>query len=127
MNFFISDKKLWRQDVHRNHQWVIPPNQRYGLLKEAHNELGHKGIYLVRRHLVLQFWWLYMDHNIKWFICMCHKCQIQQTTKVHIPPTVPLPASLFQKVHIDMMLMPKAAMDKHSLPATSKSDIWASG
>jgi hypothetical protein len=38
----------------------------------------------------------------------CHECQVQQTHKLHIPPTVPIPGGLFWKVHIDMMKMPKA-------------------
>jgi len=46
--------------------------------------------------------------DVKWYIKTCHKCQIWQTTKIHIPPTVPVPGGLFQKVHVDIMLMPKA-------------------
>jgi hypothetical protein len=47
--------------------------------------------------------------DIKWYIRTCHACQTRQTTKLHIPPMVPLISGLFHKVHIDTMLMPKAS------------------
>jgi hypothetical protein len=46
--------------------------------------------------------------DIQWYIQTCHACQTRQTTKLHIPPTVPLISKLFHKVHINTMLMPKA-------------------
>ena len=49
-----------------------------------------------------------LSEDVKWYIKTCHECQICQTTKLHIPPTVPIPGGLFRKVHIDTMLMPKA-------------------
>jgi len=38
----------------------------------------------------------------------CHECQVRQLHKLHIPPMAPIPESLYWKVHIDMMKMPKA-------------------
>ena len=45
-------------------------------------------------------------NDIKWYIWTCHEYQICQTTKLHIPPTIPLMDRLFHKVHIDTMVMP---------------------
>ncbi|OAX30904.1 hypothetical protein K503DRAFT_656407, partial [Rhizopogon vinicolor AM-OR11-026] len=56
----------------------------------------------------MRFWWPMLANDVKWYIGMCHECQVQQTVKLHIPPTVPIPGSLFRKAHIDTMLMPKA-------------------
>jgi hypothetical protein len=45
-------------------------------------------------------------NDVKWFIWSCHKCQVHQTQRFHIPLTIPIIGGLFRKVHIDMMLMP---------------------
>ena len=55
------------------------------------------------------FWWPSLAHNIRWYIKTCHECQIRQTTKVQIPPTVAISASLFHKVYVDTMFMPHAS------------------
>ncbi|KIJ14508.1 hypothetical protein PAXINDRAFT_41881, partial [Paxillus involutus ATCC 200175] len=78
------------------------------LIKEAHDDLGHKGVFTVRTRLLLCFWWPLLVNDVKWYICTCHKCQIRQTTKLHIPPSVPVIGGLFHKAHVDTMLMPKA-------------------
>ncbi len=41
-----------------------------------------------------------------WYVRTCHECQIHQTTCIQIPPTMPYPAALFVRVHIDTMDMP---------------------
>ena len=38
----------------------------------------------------------------------CHECQVQSMQHLYIPPTVPVSLSLFQKVYIDVMFMPKS-------------------
>ena len=38
----------------------------------------------------------------------CHQCQIRQTQKLHIPPTIPVIGGLFHKVHINTMVMPRS-------------------
>ncbi|KIO11464.1 hypothetical protein M404DRAFT_113647, partial [Pisolithus tinctorius Marx 270] len=79
------------------------------LIKEAHDDLRHKGVFMVRMHLLLHFWWPLLVKDVKWYVRTCHECQIHQTQKLHIPPTVPMIGGLFHKAHIDMMLMPKAS------------------
>ncbi|KIN93443.1 hypothetical protein M404DRAFT_38804, partial [Pisolithus tinctorius Marx 270] len=78
------------------------------LIKEAHDDLGHKGVFMVHTCLLLRFWWPLLVEDVKWYVRTCHKCQIRQTQKLHIPPTVPMIGGLFHKAHIDTMLMPKA-------------------
>jgi transposase InsO family protein len=106
--FFILGDKLWRRHPEGRHQLVIEEPKRYELIRQAHDDLGHKGVYTVRIRLLLRFWWPMLSEDVKWYIKTCHECQIRQTTKIHIPPTVPMPGGLFRKAHIDTMLMPKA-------------------
>ena len=106
--FFVLNDKLWRKDRQGRHKLVIWEDKRLELIRRAHDDLGHKGIFTVRMRLAERFWWPHMDSDIRWFIQTCHECQIRLIKKIHIPPTVPTPAGLFRKVYVDTMLMPKA-------------------
>lgn len=106
--FFILDNKLWKRDPNGRHKLIIPYNKRLGLIRDVHDELGHKGIFSVRTRLLDRFWWPLLDQDVRWYIKTCHECQVRLLTKIHIPPTVPTPASLFRKVYIDTFLMPKS-------------------
>jgi hypothetical protein len=108
LEFFVADNKLWRKDRHGKHKLVIPPDRRLQLLKDAHDSLGHKGIFSVRARLLDRFWWPYLDHDVKWYVQSCHQCQVRQMRYHHIPPTVATPASLFRKAYVDTMFMPRS-------------------
>ena len=107
--FFLFHGSLWRREPHGRHQLVVPEHRHFGLIKEAHDDLGHKGVFTVRTQLLLRFWWPMLVKNVKWFVRTCHKCQIRQSRRLHIPPTVPVIGGLFRKVHLDMMVMPRSA------------------
>ncbi|KIK74248.1 hypothetical protein PAXRUDRAFT_176307, partial [Paxillus rubicundulus Ve08.2h10] len=115
--FFLLDGSLWHREPHGQHQLVVQEGKRYGLIKEAHNDLGHKGVFTVCTWLLLHFWWPMLVEDVKWYICTCHECQICQTRKLHIPPSVPAISGLFQKAHIDMMQMPKAGGFRYIIQA----------
>jgi hypothetical protein len=89
--FFVLEDKLWRREAHGKHQLILPPCKRYRVLEEAHDDLGHKGIYTISS----RFWWPHIIEDIKWYTKTCHECQVRQMRKLHIPPTVPIPGGLF--------------------------------
>ncbi|KAJ3555802.1 hypothetical protein NP233_g12120 [Leucocoprinus birnbaumii] len=108
-NFFIRDGRLWRKDPKLSHKLVIPENRRYELIRQAHDDLGHKGIFTTRIRLLNRFWWPYLEQDVRWFIRTCHECQTRLLHRIHIPPTVPTPLTLFRKAYIDTMFMPKSS------------------
>ena len=55
--FFLLNRLLYCQEQHRQHQLVMPVECHYRLIQEAHNSLGHKGVFSVQMHLLLHFWW----------------------------------------------------------------------
>jgi len=89
--FFVLEDKLWHREAHGKHQLVLPPSKRYRVLEEAHDDLGHKEIYMISSC----FWWPHIIEDIKWYAKICHECQVRQTRKLHIPPTIPIPGGLF--------------------------------
>ena len=113
MKFFLLHDSLWRREPHGHHQLVVREHQRFGLIKEAHDDLGYKGVFTVRTRLLLRFWWLMLVEDVKWFVQTCHECQIRQSRRLHIPPTMPVIGGLFRKVHLDTMVMPRYIVQAH--------------
>ena len=107
-DFFVLDNKLWKKDRLGRHKLVLEKPKRLEVIRQAHDDLGHKGVFTVRSRIGQRFWWPTMDDDIKWFVKTCHECQVRLLKKIMIPPTVPMPHGLFRKVYIDTMLMPKA-------------------
>ena len=108
-NFFVRHGRLWKKHKSGRHQVVIEPAKRWDLVRQAHDDLGHKGVYSVRARLLERFWWPSLGHDVKHFIRTCHQCQVRQTKNLLIPPTVPDVAPIFQRIHIDTKSMPKSA------------------
>ncbi|EPS92662.1 hypothetical protein FOMPIDRAFT_1137491, partial [Fomitopsis schrenkii] len=76
-DFFASGGKLWRRGGGGNPKRVIMDlTRRREILKEAHDDLGHKGVYSVRMRLLERFWWPYLEYDVKWYVGTCHQCQL---------------------------------------------------
>jgi hypothetical protein len=54
--FFILNGSLWHHKLHGKHQLVVPESRQFRLIKEAHDDLGHKGVFTVQTRLLLRFW-----------------------------------------------------------------------
>ena len=106
--FFLKDGQLWRRQGTGYHQLVITPEKRLTLIMQAHDGLGHKGLYSTRRLLLDRFWWPGLERDVAWFIKTCHECQIRSTAHLFIPPTPSVPAPLFRKAFFDTALFPVA-------------------
>jgi hypothetical protein len=108
-DFFLKDGQLWKKSPSGRHQLYIERPKRLALIAQAHDDLGHKGVYSVRMNILQRFWWPFLEQDVKWYIRTCHECQVRQLRVLHVPPTVPAPRGLFRKVYIDTMLMPKVS------------------
>ena len=104
--FFRRESDLWRRMENGKHQLVVKPPARLGILRSAHDRLGHKGTFSVRHTVQIRFWWPGLLNDIKWYLSTCHECQLRRTQHWHIPPVVAEPAPLFAKAYIDTFFMP---------------------
>lgn len=114
-DFFVQDNKLWKRVSNGRHQVVVRSHHRLDIIKQAHDELGHKGYHATSVLIRERFWWPQIGADIKWYISTCHLCQTRQTVKITIPPTVQVPAPLFSKIHVDTAFLPVAADGKRYL------------
>ena|SRR6266404_560191 len=122
--FFLTNDRFWKHDPTGHHQLYLAPHQRLAVLRAVHDDLGHKGFYSTCRLLTDHFWWPSLALDIKWFVTSCHQCQLHQATKVHIPPTVALPAPLFHKVYVNTMVMPLASGFRYITQAQCSLTAW---
>jgi hypothetical protein len=65
---FILNGSLWGREPHGKHQLVVPESRRFRWIKEAHDNLGHKGVFTVRTRLLWRFWWPMLVEDVKWYI-----------------------------------------------------------
>jgi hypothetical protein len=106
--FFVYGAKLYRRDRQGRHQRVIPLGERMGILKQAHDDLGHRGFFPTRRLLLDRFWWPNISEDIREYLKTCTECQRRSFFKLHLPPIISPAPSLFQKAYIDTMHMPSS-------------------
>ena len=104
--FFVHDGRLWKVARDGQHKRVLPRDTRARAMVDMHDHLGHRGIAATIAMVGERFWWPEMKADIAWYVRSCHKCQVRQTWKVYIPPTVAVPAPPMVRVHVDTMDMP---------------------
>lgn len=103
---------------------MIPPERHAALIIQAHDDLGHKGVFTVRLRLFQRFWWPSLDADVRWFIRSCHECQLRNPRKFFIPPTIAFPAPLFRKAYLDTFLMPLTSGYKMVVQARCSLIAW---
>ncbi|GAW09022.1 hypothetical protein LENED_011146 [Lentinula edodes] len=145
LQFFVdSSGQLWRKDPQGSHCLVIPQHRRLSIIREAHDNMGHKGVWATTTTIRECFWWSRQAEDIKWYICTCHLCQLQQTEKLRIPPVVAEPfkimrrglntcvvgmnftepMGLFAKCYMDVMGMSKSGGYKYIVHGRCSSSTY---
>ena len=123
--FFIQGGCLWYRNSHRRHKLVImDKHKRVQIIKEAHDDSGHKGIFSMAACIRDHFWWPSIEQDVKWYNRSCHICQVHNVHRLHIPPTVPEPGGLFQIVHMDTMRMPQSNGFSYITQARCSLSAW---
>ena len=109
LKYFLHSGQLFRRRGPRPPVKVIfDPDLRAQILNQAHEELGHHGVYGVFQAIRECFYWPQMYQDITHHVRSCHECQIRSTCKAEVPLVVSPSPCLFMKIYVDVMLMPKA-------------------
>jgi hypothetical protein len=104
-HFFLKGGRMYRKAIGTAHQLVVDKEHRMYMMKAAHDSLGHRGIFATRELIALRFWWPGIEADVSWYVTTCHLCQERQHVLLKIPPVVTHTPSLFQVVHVDVMVM----------------------
>jgi hypothetical protein len=106
--FYVNSGVMWKRQRKGNPLRVImDKDRRLQILSQSHEELGHRGVQAVFDTVRLRFYWPHLYSDVKSHVASCHECQIRNTKKVEIPISVSTPATIFSKIYIDIMLMPR--------------------
>ena len=65
-----------------------------------------------------------MIDDLSWYLKTCHACQLRNTLKVHIPPTVALPAPLFSKCYVDTAFMARTPEGRYLVQGRCSISAW---
>src|SRR5713101_3830168 len=98
--FFIRADKLWKKDHQGQHKQVVFHGQHLAILCATYDGIRHNGYYVTYTFICEHFWWPQISHDVHWFMCTCHLCQLQQTCNILIPLTIAMPVPLFAKMYM---------------------------
>jgi len=62
--FFVVDGRLWKKNPRMRHKLVVEEGKQLGILRQVHDELGHKSIFTTCTCILEHFWWPYFDDDI---------------------------------------------------------------
>ncbi|PBK58159.1 hypothetical protein ARMSODRAFT_900796, partial [Armillaria solidipes] len=84
---------------------ILDSEARERILEAAHENLGHKGEQSVYELLRLRVFWPYLRTHVHQHVSSCHECQRRRLIRMMVPPTISTPATIFEKVYVDVMFM----------------------
>jgi hypothetical protein len=103
--YFIYEKALWRRTNDLPRKVIIDHSEREELIREAHDESGHRGRDPTYKKLSDFYFWPNMLAQIALYCRTCHRCQLRSSyhPKVMINPTwVP---TILRKFNLDLVEM----------------------
>lgn len=116
--YYIKNGQMYRRRPGRTPLVVVLDSaKRLEVLIKAHEELGHRGVYGTFGTLRDRFFWPHLFTDVKHHVASCDSCQKFSTRKVEIPLTVSASPTLFSKVYVDIMFMPKAGKFRYIVAA----------
>lgn len=126
--FFLQDGNMYKKRSTKVPlRVVLTAAERLNILTQAHEDLSHRGIYGVFQTIKERFYWPRMFQDVEQHVKSCHECQIRSVKKVEIPITISAPATLFSKIYVDVMLMPRAHGFRYIVAARDDLSLAAEG
>lgn len=108
LQYFIKDGRMWkRAGLETPLRVILEPTRRVAILLRAHEEAGHHGTLSTFNLIRKRFYWPYLHQDVEYHTQSCHECQLRSTKHIQLPLQVSIPATLFTKVYIDVMVMPE--------------------
>ncbi|HLH86478.1 MAG TPA: RNase H-like domain-containing protein, partial [Thermoplasmataceae archaeon] len=107
-------------------QLVVERDKRMYVLHCAHDSLGHKGTFATMDFIQNRFWWPGLEQDVVWYVSSCIPCQNRQLRLIKAPPMITYTPSLFQKVHVDtMIILPKSNGCKYIVHGRDSLSCWS--
>jgi hypothetical protein len=109
------------------HLKVVGREERGRVLRGVHEEMGHRGLFATRRHLLDRYWWPEIYSDVENWVRGCKQCQIFSDRKITLPVQPSSPSQLFHKFHVDVMYMDASNGYKYIVLARDAATTYAEG
>lgn len=107
--YYMAGDRMFKRNGQKSPLLVVfEPSRRQDILTQAHDMLGHRGEDATLDTIQLRFFWPHLRKQVHDHVRSCHQCQIRTRVSMQIPLTVSTPTTVFGKVYIDIMFMPRA-------------------
>ena len=109
LKYFVKGPAMYRRNPHGiPTKCIFRQEKRNAILEAAHERLGHRGELATFQTVKQRFYWPGLWNDVRHHVRSCHQCQIRALRKAEVPIMVSTPATLFVKIYLDIMHMPKA-------------------
>ena len=116
--YFLKDGHLYRRNgTQPPRRVILKAAKRLELLTQGHEGLGHRGEQAVMHTIKERFYWPNMWNDVRHHVCSCRQCQIRSVRKVEVPLTISTPSTIFVKIYLDIMEMPREKGFKYIIAA----------
>ncbi|KIK53945.1 hypothetical protein GYMLUDRAFT_249979 [Collybiopsis luxurians FD-317 M1] len=69
LQFFVDEhSRLWQKDSQGHHCVVIPQARCIAIIRQAHDRMGHKGVWATFASIRERFWWPRLGDDVKWYV-----------------------------------------------------------
>jgi hypothetical protein len=103
--FFILENAMWQQSRDGAKKVIINQHRRDTIIREAHDESGHRGRDPTYRKIADSYYWPKLMNQVATYVRTCKRCQLRSTyyPKIRINPTwVP---TVLRKFNMDLVDM----------------------
>ena len=100
---FVDDGSMWHRNTQGTHKQILHQNRRIKAIHTMYDDTRHCGYYAMHALVTECYWWLFLRHDIVWYVHTCHICQTRQMHQISIRPVVATPVPLFAKMYMDTM------------------------
>ena len=122
-NFFIQDGRLMRRHSPVAQLVISKEEYQCKLLRNLHEELGHRGLEETYQRLVCRFWWPSLKKKVKIWVQSCEACQKRDSLVPREIRKATGEDSLFGRVALDVCHI-KAGRYKYLLVARDDLTGW---
>jgi hypothetical protein len=116
-----------RAKTGETHLKVVERKDRANVLRGAHENMGHRGLFPTRRHLLDRNWWPELYSDVEIWVRGCKQCQAFSDRKISLPVQPSSPSQLFRKFHIDIMHMNPSNGYKYVVLARDEATTYPEG
>ena len=126
LRYAVMDGKLYRVGSKNvpNRLVIDLPERRSQILREMHDESGHKGRESTYRKVADRYYWETCYQDTKAFVASCERCQCRDSKRLEEALYPTWSSVMFQKIGLDIVHMPACSGKDYLVVARDDLSGW---